>query len=618
MSAESLTLVCPPIRTGCHPDENPISYLVRLAKSNRYPAYRWLLQGKDATTQDFERLFQVLFAVDWTGFQQSERDLAQVCGLPKTHVNSTNLRYCPLCIKEHGYWRMAWQLKLSVACTHHDVWLQDFCPHCQKAHPFSATRGNQSVCLDHLPNAESILAPLSVIELQRFVESGMVQKENHCFEVSNIPTMQQRCDLVVFMIKWLAIGENLAKPKRQIMPTVADMKQPIEAISEALFTDNAGFWRYLQSVHLSGASFIGIQQTRLVYFYRQFFKEFEHRSFQSLRSTVEMYATMNLIRDITQKHTLFSANAKKIQQWYSFKRACKEYDLPESVLSRAILDKRITAHHEKTSENYTKCAIFRPDLEKILPHLKDLISAREVLDILGVTKAQFAQLQNSGCFKFEVSPSAGYCQNWQYSRSEVESLLDNINRGAALITDDCVLLATVMQNLIQGDIEMPYLQVFKAILSGQLIVRKPDNKPRKLRELSLDKGEFYKWLSQLKPNTGAMTISEVANVLNINEEFCYQLVNFGYLSYKSDSKNAKMIFPDHIRQFKQRYVIMAKLALDLKCTSALLMKVLSNENIYPVDYTENKKLRQKLYSRKDLLNSSEFFDCVQYLPEDRL
>lgn len=195
---------------------------------------------------------------------------------------------------------------------------------------------------------------------------------------------------------------------------------------------------------------------------------------------------MHLIRDITEKHTLFSTNAKKVQLWYPFSRACKKYDLAPSVLNRAITDKQVNVHHERTRKEYTKCAIYRPDLEKVLPHLKGLITAQEAAQLLGVTKAQFALLQNSGCFKFEIPPRECYCSTWQYSRLELKSLIENINLGAA-----CAAVLQIMQHQIQRRIlKYRFYKVIKAIVAGQLVVRKPDNERYEIRDLFLDKAEF--------------------------------------------------------------------------------------------------------------------------------
>ncbi|WP_333874240.1 TniQ family protein [Methylobacter sp.] len=495
MMDEQLTLICPPIRTSCFPDENPISFLVRLANLNRYPSYRWLLSGKGTETINYELLYKTLLATDWTGYEQTVPELQEICSLPNIHINSSRLRYCPLCLQEESYWHIGWQLKLSVACARHQVWLHDLCPHCQKDQSVLKVDENQSECLEQLANAEVVSAPPSVLWMQQFLEEGLLNQDNPLFDTNHQPSIVERCEFITFMLKWLDIGKDLAKPARQKFEYVSDFQDKAIQCADALFSDqSSGFWRFLQTIHLSNASYIGIQQKRLVYFYRQFFKQFSWSSVQPLRDVVENYASMNLIRDITEKHTLFSPNAKKDQLWYSFQKACKEYGIANSVLSRAITDKQVKVHHEY-AEKYTKSAVYRPDLEKILPHLKRLIPASFAAQVLGVTKAQFSQLQNSGCFKFEIPPRRGYCSTWQYSQPELSAIIENINRGAAPITTACLTISQIMQYQIQGRIEMPFLQLIKAILSGQLVVRKSDPHILKIRALSIDGEEFMRWLN---------------------------------------------------------------------------------------------------------------------------
>ncbi|WP_064031427.1 MULTISPECIES: TniQ family protein [Methylomonas] len=614
MTGTPLTLVCPAIRTSSYPDENPIGYLMRLADKNTYPSFRWLLAGKGVETVDYAKLYQTFLKADWTGFQNVDHGLAQICTLPNIHLNATRLRYCPLCLQEAHYWRIGWQLKLASACTHHRVWLHDVCPQCYREQSFIKAPDKHCNCLAQLSSAQAIIAPSSVVQMQQFLENGALEAGNHWFEAKQLPTLRQRSELLAFLMKWLAIGDDLAKPGRPQFQHVSGFQATATQCADALFSDDGGFWRYLQAIHFNRASHIGIQQKRLVYFYRQFFKEFPESLFEPLKTVVEEYVTLNLIRDITKKHTLFSNDAKKVQPWVSFNRACKQYNLAASVLSRAITDKHVAAHHQTTQSNYTQCSIYRPDLEKILPHLKSLITAHDAAEILGVTKAQFLQLQKSGCFKFEIPPREGYCSTWQYSKLELETLIDTINRGAAPPTDDCVLLAATLQNRIRGSIEMPFLHVFKAIVSGQLIVRKPDDRPRQFRNLSLDKAEICRWLNQLRPQVAALTVTNAAKVLGISEEFAYQLVNRGYLNHQLDSRNAKRICPDHISQFRQDYVMLSKLSEASGLSSARLVDMLASSEIFPVDHNVADKLRQKLYRRADVLKTSALSQYVEQLP----
>jgi len=614
MSNESLTLICPPIRTKCFPDENPIGYLTRLANENTYPSFRWLLDGKGTATVDFEKLYKVFSEADWTGYSQSEPSLEQICALPNIHLISTRLRYCPLCLQEESYWRIGWQIKLAVACTRHQVWLHDLCPHCHSELSFLKVRKNQSKCFDHLGKAVAIPAPSSIVRMQQFLDEDLLNQENPLLGTSHKLAILKRSELIAFMLKWLEVDEVSAKPAKQKLQYVTDFQEKAIQCANALFSDPSGFWRYLQAIHLSRASNIGIQQTRLVYFYREAFKEFSEPSFQPLREMVENYSAMNLIRDITEKHTLFSPNAKKVQLWCSFQKACKIYDIANSVLSRAIIDKQVNSHYQG-DKDYTKCSVYRPDLERILPHLRGLIPASDAVQILGITKAQFYQLQNSGLFKFEVPPRKDYCSTWQYSKQELETLLENINRGAAPITSDCLTISQIMQFHIRATIEMPVLQLTKAILSGQIVVRKSVSDTLKIRDLLIDSDEFKGWLTNLQPALEYMSVTETSTLLEINEEFAYQLVNRGYLLHKTDSRHAKVILPDHIRQFKLEYVILSKLSEKSGMSSASIIEKLESQDIFPVDHDDDNKLRQKLYNRADILKTSSFYIYVQYLPE---
>jgi len=613
MMYEQLTLICPPVRTNSFPDENPISFLVRLANQNKYPAYRWLLSGKGASTINYELLCRTLVGTAWAGYDQTVPELQEACSLPNSHINSSRLRYCPQCLQEALYWRMGWQLKLSVVCARHKIWLHDFCPHCEKDQSILKVDKKQFECLEQLINAEAIPAPSSVIRMQEFLETGLVNPDNLLFDANHNSTMLERCELVSFMLKWLEIEVDAAKPARQTFKYVRDFQDRAIQCADALFSDQGGFWRFLQTIHLSNARYIGIQQKRLVYFYQDFFKQVSGATFQPLKDAFENYATMNLIRDITKKNTLFSPNAKKVQLWYSFQKACKAYGIASSVLNRAITDKQVNVHFDRKF-NYTKCAVFRPDLEKILPHLRELIPASKAAEILGVTKVQFSQLQNGGCFKFEIPPREDYCATWQYSRQELETLIENINLGAAPITLDCLTISQIVQHHIRGTVEMPFLQLTKAILSGQLTVRKADPNILTIRDLSIDKGEFMRWINSLRPVPDYISVTEASKLLEVNEEFAYQLVNRDYLNHKIDSRNAKVILPDHIRQFKQEYVILAKLSEVSGISSSSLVEMLEPLEIFPVDHTESDKLRQKLYTRTDILKTGVLFRYVEYLP----
>jgi len=162
---------------------------------------------------------------------------------------------------------------------------------------------------------------------------------------------------------------------------------------------------------------------------------------------------------------------------------------------------------------------------------------------------------------------------------------------------------------------MPFLKLAKAILSGKLTVRKSDPGILQIRALFIDMQEFMSWLNNLRPIPDYLSVTEAAKQLGVNEEFAYQLVNHGYLHHKINSRNAKVIFAGHVRQFNQEYVILSKLSEESGISSARLVELLDSLNIFSVDHNDADKLRQKLYTRADILKTTALHRFVQYLPE---
>lgn len=603
MSPMELRLIKPLVRTQCYPDENPFSYLVRLANLNRYPSYRWLLAGKGVGTINYALLYKAFLREEWTGYHQSVPELGEISSLHNHCINAARLRYCPLCLQEETYWRIGWQIRLSATCTKHQIWLHDFCPVTRRGISLLDSLRQINRSSNNLIMAEVKVAPQSVQRIQQFLEKGIVNPENTLFDPQYQLSLVKRYKFIAFLIKFLEIRNDLTKARWIEGQYISQFRENLMQCADALFSDQSGFSGYLQTVHMKGTENVDIQQARLVTFYRQFFRQFSGPIFKPLKHMTESYATMHLISDITEKHTLFSPNAKTDQLWYSFQKACNEYGLASSVLSRAITDQHVKAHREVT-EKYTKCAIYRPDLEKILPHLQGLIPASNAAHVLGVTKAQFHQLQNSGCFKFEIPPRQDYCQTWQYSLPELDAIIENANKGAAPMTADSLTIAQIMQHHMKGKIEMPFMHLFRAILSDQLIVRKSAPSALKIRALAIDREEFMAWLNKLCPNPEVWSVTEASKLLGVNEEFGYQLVNRGYLQHELDSRRGKVIHPEHITQFHQEYVILAKFLKEFEIGADKVIDILKSFDVFPVDHDHSEKLRQKLYRRADFFKTN--------------
>ncbi|MDD2800556.1 MAG: hypothetical protein PHE96_03785 [Methylococcales bacterium] len=74
-------------------------------------------------------------------------------------------------------------------------------------------------CFGQLENAEAISTPPSVIRIQDFLETGLLnQDDNH------LPSIVEGRELVAFMLKWIDIEVDEAKPAKQTFQYVSDFQ----------------------------------------------------------------------------------------------------------------------------------------------------------------------------------------------------------------------------------------------------------------------------------------------------------------------------------------------------------------------------------------------------------
>lgn len=100
-------------------------------------------------------------------------------------------------------------------------------------------------------------------------------------------------------------------------------------------------------------------------------------------------------------------------------------------------------------------------------------------------------------------------------------------------------------------------------------------------------------------------VPKLAKQLGINQESAYQLVNFGLIEYDFID-NTRLISQKHVNDFNLKYIILSQHAKKLSTSSGYLVKRLAERGIFPVDYTWNRKLRQKLYDYKGVYIANYF------------
>lgn len=150
MCDDSLSFLdCLPIRPSPQPLESLCSYLARTGHANglnRLESWRNILglktymsaHARDNPPLDFgemprlldcstEHLLGMTFHYLTDKFLCSwKQGIKLVAGSVASH-----LRYCPVCLLEHSYYKLTWRFTCIPGCLEHGCYLHDCCPHCQ-------------------------------------------------------------------------------------------------------------------------------------------------------------------------------------------------------------------------------------------------------------------------------------------------------------------------------------------------------------------------------------------------------------------------------------------------------------------------------------------------------
>jgi hypothetical protein len=144
--------------------ESHRGYLLRIAAGNGYPNTNWLrsVPGfiRYMTREQGRTLRGVRAPWAIATFPGNEEPYIRIP--PFTLV--TEARFCPLCLRDGGFWRFEWEWAYYTACHRHGVQLQSICVACGKPQAGRRERLLECSCGSRL--SQQATHPADVTEIQ--------------------------------------------------------------------------------------------------------------------------------------------------------------------------------------------------------------------------------------------------------------------------------------------------------------------------------------------------------------------------------------------------------------------------------------------------------------------
>ncbi|MFT2098388.1 TniQ family protein [Marinomonas sp. 2405UD66-6] len=607
-------LIEPLIHPAMKADEDPFGYLIRIAELNEYTFFHWLNArgSKTLSVSSPHNLYPVLANTKWARCDLNNPVVKEVLALKVGYFVPQKLRFCPLCIRDYGYFKVHWRYKTSVACLEHKIWLHDHCYLCGKAVSTKSSKVRFCSCGADITETDVEKVSRDVLSMQLFFEGALQPRGTNLslFNGHEVLNKEDRIVLLNFFSKWL---RNRMISRSGISTSLRDMqtaKDNMKDVAEALFSGHAGYHNFLKRLHALGCSSDGTDL--FIKFYRSFYLSFPQACFQPYKDYLERYINKYWEKPLTKKNHHFDKKTLDSHPWIPFQTACRDYDLNKSELSSAI-KQNLVCSKVTVIESRQFTLIYKPDLEARLYRIKDLICAKQSASILGVTKLQFYKLQESGCFDVMIKPNTYGKSIWQFSKDEILRYRSLFLQDLTELSGDYWTFSELLK-YFGGQIENSLITLLRAIEAKDLKVSARLKGASGLPSMLFDKSDFKEWYEGYKAVDNLLSIPVTAKLLGLQQQFTYQLVDTGLI--ETQSKNGttlKWVSQKGIDDFRERYVLLAKLAKRAQISSKALMKHLADREIYPIDEQWKVPLRQKVYERQYLANVQLIADHLSAL-----
>ncbi|WP_462160804.1 TniQ family protein [Pseudoalteromonas maricaloris] len=577
-----------------NPDESPLGYIKRLTQLNNYKTMSWLILGANKNsfgTKDFI-LGSYLSHQTWAAKGGFSVPCKYANRIRNTHLTQ-EIRFCPTCLKEGEYWRDKWVLKVSMCCTKHKVWLVDRCTKCGAMNrrvdkPFLHCR-----CGNAFSNNRVKACPENVHTMQCFLENRKLPSDCLMPSENNL-TLDDKVKVIELVTRRVPNHRELRRGTNIHLNSIDLGRDYIVDAANTLFGGTEGFIAALKTLQAMKMNDSGI--CRLIMFYRDFYSRCHELCFEHYKQLLEQYVSHYSVRPLSRRNTLFREKAIQGAHWIALHHAVRKYKIPKSTITAAIDSGWIEAKLELKGDRYYT-VISRPHLETRMFFIKAQMTAVEARNALGVTKGQFVELIGSGELQEGVTaPVKGSCSTWRIPEYTVETYLQSLLKGEMKEGHDLRPIQKLLQAW-SGRYPKLFVTILRALKAGKVSYM-VDKGLDGIRAIQVSESEALALMEQ--SSSEVFSIPRIAKVLNLSEEFVYQLANTGLLSSERGKvKNTRIIRRSNIESFLRQYAVLSKVTAAAGISSGVLSSYLKAEGVLFLN-AGNIQFKQKIYLRSQL------------------
>ena len=600
-----------PIRTEPYLNEGPQGYLLRLAESNLLNFSELKTIGITFNYSTFISQGILLDVAINPELHDYTKRMSELLEVEPRIWNNQFSRYCSLCLAEHGYWRVEWELNFYDVCHHHGVWLIDQCTSCGEKLTWTRTQLQRCRCGANLNAEESKECPENMVEMANAL-STKIQLNNDAI----LPEVLKKTDVeqTQRLIRYLGNYMSLASGKNPLKMRHAgdlDKSWSVTTLAAEVIAD----WPHAFHLGLTNLEKTNRSDGRpslnevFGQAYHYVFKALQEKPFAELRNQFELWIGEAWKGGIAKRNKRITSVVLKNAAWIPAIAACDYLGISHQRLDLLIREGTLEGEIHISEKGRRFITVRRDNLNQVKQHLFGLIDMTTSGKLLGLHKRRLRQLLTLlfvDAKKLGVSPGAP----WAVSRLEVNKLLDlgNHIQTVSIPDEDCVSLGHILRYWTWTNQDIAGL--IYAVKQQEIVPINKLDSVAGIAAWNFKEIEIRNWKTKNLNGLGHwLTITQAAKLLGVKEQVGYQLVSLNYLQAEVmplQMKKGTRIKRTTIEEFSSMYIFATQIAEAVGCSPRKAINDLLKMGIHSISGPTIDGLRQVLYARSMELN--QFLD----------
>lgn len=600
-----------PLRLDIAPDESLTGYLARLAEHNAYDRSTWIV---------LEAGEKSLNMTSWRA--ESLPALSQLIGLPldvvveRTYLNNggqcnffgqwvpralldcVDQKFCPDCLREHGYHSALFDLAPVWACLLHQRRLSKLCPACGT--PIYWGAPGLLAC----PNCRADLRRAKTDHLHPNTLTGLValaRRAGFTHHHSAIPAD----GAMPLSLSHLSLGEFI-----ELLLGFASYSGHLDS--------NGSFLNVLSrsrnELHLALRSGWNVLRQ-----WPSSFHDFLRRMSSGRRAHV--YGAYGLNRDFGS-FVIFLMHQQR-EPWLTVKKVFRQYltnewdgdaiprrdsalgdfAIPFKRISMtevrrrlgrcqpkivALMNAKILRHRRSGTSRGRPIFFDREDIDKIAPPGSPPLNLKDMAKRLEIATSTAKRLIEAEVIRAVSGPAIDQSNTYMILVGEIEALLNSL-ASHALKTSRCRTRSRNLSSILKAQkmLRLPLKPIMDALVGGRVRPTKKKIRISGLRAFEYDHNDvktlFDDVESRSMPN-GGLPLSVVAKRLGIQRASVFWLIGRGHLRRCDKSRmHLARILTTSLEAFEAKWVKVGVLAAELATSRALVIRALMAEGLKPIE-----------------------------------